>query len=60
VPLGRRDYPNEIREEMRRRHTAGETVHELEARTGIAFCTIKSWLSGAGRPKDAERAALVS
>lgn len=55
VPLGRRDYPTELRKEMRRRHDAGETIAELEARTGIAHGTIKLWLTtGAGR-KDAER-----
>jgi hypothetical protein len=37
VPLGKRNYPDELREEIRRRHfEGGETLPELAAKTGSA------------------------
>jgi hypothetical protein len=46
VPLGRTYYSEDVREEIRRRHAAGESLPELALKTEINFGTLKSWCSG--------------
>ena len=43
VPVGRQYYPEEIREEIRGRHAAGESLPALERQTGISLGTLKAF-----------------
>ena len=52
VPLERQFYPADVREEIRRRHAAGETLPELSQRTGIRFSTVKSMIQEGQRSAD--------
>lgn len=42
IPIGRQFYSEDVREEIRRRHAAGETLRQLSRRTGIRLGTVKS------------------
>ena len=44
MPRERQFYSEDVREEIRRRHAAGETLPELSRRTGIRFGTVKSMI----------------
>jgi hypothetical protein len=53
VPLERQYYAEEVREEIRARHAAGETIPELARKTGIPLGQVKSVCSAAGGAKRA-------
>lgn len=48
VPTGRQFYRQEVREEIRRRHAAGESLPELSRLTGIPYATLKAFCGHAG------------
>jgi hypothetical protein len=55
VPLGKQFYSDDVREEIRARHAAGESVPELALKTGIPYGQVKFICSGAGaKPEPAE------
>ncbi len=45
VPRERQFYSPELREEIRRRHAEGETLPELERKTGSSYASLKGLLS---------------
>jgi DNA-binding NarL/FixJ family response regulator len=59
VPLERRFYSETLKEEIRRRHEAGETIPELAQRTGLPFATVKWLCGGNGRRPMADRERVV-
>jgi hypothetical protein len=48
VPLGKQLYSDDLREEIRARHAAGESIPELALKTGIPFGQVKCLCSAAG------------
>jgi len=51
VPLGRQLYSDELREEIRPRHAADETIAELARKTAIPFGQVKFFSTGGMKPK---------
>jgi hypothetical protein len=55
VPLGRQCYADDVREEIRRRHAAGETLPEVALKTGIPYGKVKRMQrSGSSRRPESE------
>jgi hypothetical protein len=52
VPWERRFYSDELRQEIRRRHTAGETVPQLAQKTGIPFGMVKFMCGNTRRTRE--------
>jgi hypothetical protein len=52
VPLERQYHAEEIREEIRARHAAGESVPELALKTGIPYGQVKFMCSGEGAKRE--------
>jgi hypothetical protein len=52
VPLGKQLYSNDVHEEIRRRHAAGESIPELAFKTGIPFGQVKFMVSGEGAKRE--------
>jgi hypothetical protein len=48
VPPEKQAYSDDVREEIRRRHAAGETIPELAQKTGVPFGEIKYLCSAEG------------
>jgi hypothetical protein len=52
VPLERQFYSEDVREEIRARHAAGESIPELALKTGVPFGQVKFICSSEGAKRE--------
>jgi hypothetical protein len=52
VPVGRQFYSEDLREEIRARHAAGESIPELALKTGVPFGQVKFICSTEGTKRE--------